>query len=234
MDTQKILGAILIAATSVSAHLNPVTNPKAGESVTAGAMVTITWSVDQAHNNQDLSYSTDGKSWTTIINDLGKSATTFNWKVPSTPSTTVRVRVCQKENIGGTVTGCTDAENTQNLSAGKQVTGGKLYTAITGNFTIQGGTGVKDIHAAAWPGRMQMNASSGKVEASFQLEKSGRVLMQAFDAQGKLVATLVDENRTQGHQSISVPAQDFTGSRATVYRLQAGDQVMNKASTSPR
>lgn len=234
MNTQKLLGAILIAATYASAHLNPVTNPKASQSLEAGSMVMITWSVDQPHNNQDLAYSTDGKTWTNITTDLGKSATSFNWKVPSTPSTTVRVRVCQKENIGGTVTGCTDNENTQNLSAGKQVTGGKIYTAITGNFTIQGGTGVRAAKAAARTGRPMLNASSNKVEASFNLENSSRVLLQAFDAQGRLVATLMDENRAGGPQSISVPAEDFGGNRATVYRLQTAEQVLQKAGSPSR
>lgn len=234
MDTQKILGAFLITATCAWAHLNPVTNPKTGQSHEAGAMVTITWSVDQPHNNQDLAYSTDGKTWTSITTNLGRTATSFSWKVPGTPSTTVRVRVCQKQNLGGTVAGCTDNENTQNLSAGKQVAGGSVYTAITGNFTIQGGTGVKDAKAGARPERLKLNASSNQVEASFQLANPGRVLLQAFDAQGRLVATLMDENRAGGPQSISVPAQDFGGSRATVYRLQAGEQVVGKSYSPPR
>jgi hypothetical protein len=77
--------------------------PNGGEILVVGSTFTIQWQVVVPHNtlNWDLEYSISGPSgpWLPIAIDLPVALTSYQWTVPNTPSTQVRVRVTQ-DNSG--------------------------------------------------------------------------------------------------------------------------------------
>lgn len=91
-------------AGSASAHVS-LLDPNGGQVLQAGSVYRIRWRVDVGHDTQawHLHYSTTGSSgpWIPIAVDLppGNTSTgdinTYDWTVPNTPSTSVRVRVIQ-------------------------------------------------------------------------------------------------------------------------------------------
>lgn len=219
--------AVLGSAIAASAHLGALTVPKAGDSFTPGQVVNVKWTVDVAHNTQDLSYSQDGTTWTPITTGLARTVNTYAWTVPANKaSATTRFRVCQRD--GANVQGCTNAHNTQSLGAGIAVTGGEVYTAITGNFTISGGT---DVNAPAAPfagAKVLLNANARAVDLTFDIYRPERVTLQAFDTQGKLLAVLLDAQKAEGRHSLSVYSSALDVSKPMIFRLQAGDKVLQQ------
>lgn len=225
MRTHILSAAILGGALGASAHLGAITTPANGATLTVGQSVTIRWSVPTAHNTQDLAYSQDGTTWTSITTGLGANANNFVWTVPNKPSATTRLRVCQRD--GAQVQGCTDTHNAQRLTSAYAVTGGEVYTAITGNFTISGGTGVAERIQAAGS-LVRLNAATRSVEVVFELARAERVTLKAFDSQGKLMAVLLDGEKMAGRHALSVYSNALDVSKKMVLRLQAGDVVMHQ------
>jgi hypothetical protein len=219
INARFLTGSILAAAALASAHLGALTEPKAGSSYAAGSTLTVKWSVPQPHGTQDLAYSQDGSTWVNITTGLLNTVNTYEWTVPNKPSATTRFRVCQRD--GGT--GCTNAQNTQSLGNAISVGGGRVYTAVTSNFTISAVTGLAATATADLP-RIAFDAATRNVKLSFRMEKAGRVLLEAFDTQGRLLATLLDTEKPEGGHSLSVFSHRLPAAGAVILRLQAGHQ----------
>jgi hypothetical protein len=141
MKTALALFSLLAAALPAAAHLDALTSPKAGETYAPGTVINVKWGVPIVHNAQDLAYSTDGKTWISIVKGLAPATKAYAWTVPQLNSTTVRLRVCQ---LDGGAKECTDAHQTQSLD-GFAIPGGKLYIAIAGNFTVRPATAVRPV-----------------------------------------------------------------------------------------
>ncbi|MEA4822862.1 MAG: fibronectin type III domain-containing protein [Clostridiaceae bacterium] len=71
-----------------------LSSPNGGESYTIGDTVNIQWSTTLSGGTINLYYTTGGAdgSWVSIVQNLSDTGS-YSWKVPSTPSSTVRVRV---------------------------------------------------------------------------------------------------------------------------------------------
>lgn len=134
-----LLAALLLAAWPAAAHLDALTSPLAGATYAPGSVVQVKWGIPIRHNAHDLAYSTDGKTWISIVKGLGAAVFTYSWTVPQLNSSTVRLRVCQ---LDGGARECTDAHQTQSLD-GFAIPGGKLYIAIAGPFTVGPVTSVR-------------------------------------------------------------------------------------------
>jgi hypothetical protein len=66
------------------------------------------------------------------------------------------------------------------------------------------------------------------VDASFSLSKNGPVLLQAFDSQGRLLATLVQKDFAPGSHTLSLFSNRLeTQGGALVFKLKIGDQVLS-------
>jgi hypothetical protein len=222
MNAQFLIGTVLGSAMLASAHLGTLTAPKANDSFAAGASVNVRWSVATPHNTQDLAYSTNGTTWTSITTGLGANVNSFNWTVPAIKSTTVRFRVCQRDGGGG----CTDAHNTSSPSRGIALAGGgEVYTVISGNFTVTEASTAIHSQAAVGAPRIGFDGASRSVNAVFRLDASGKVLLEAFDAQGRLLVTLVDKEMAVGEHDLSVFSNRLPAAGTAVIRLQAGAQA---------
>ena len=116
-SSYRLLAAALLAG-SAAAHVD-LDEPNGGEQLDAGSVFRIEWTVAQAHNlvDWDLWYSTNGLQgpWIPIAMDLppgnpaAGSQHHYDWTVPNTPSTSVRVRVRQ-DNTGTDYTDESDAD----------------------------------------------------------------------------------------------------------------------------
>lgn len=228
MNPKCILAFILGAAGLASAHLEAVSSPTAGQSFAPGSTVNLRWGVDIAHSGQDIAFSTDGQTWTTVATNINRSQESYNWTVPdSLNSTTVRLRVCQRD--GSSVQGCTNSNNSNSLVSTVQGQGGRVYVAISPVFTVSAGTFALSSADGLMGARIRFDASVRSLEVAFPMEKAGRVTLQAFDTQGKLLATLLEENRSQGGHRVSIHSSALDASKPMVFRLQAGDQVFQQA-----
>jgi hypothetical protein len=115
-----------------------VTSPNGGESWIGNSVHAITWTnLPSASGQYTLQYSTDGGStYTTIVNNV--SGNSYNWTVPNTYSTTVKVKVidyvnnCKYDvsNANFTITPATPLLITPN--GGESIYSGTTYT-ITWN-----------------------------------------------------------------------------------------------------
>ena len=228
MNSKRILTFILGAAGLASAHLGAVSSPTAGQSFAPGSTVNLKWGVDVAHSGMDIAYSTDGSTWTTVATNLGSRVASYNWSVPEgLSSTTVRLRVCQRSSAS--VQGCTNANNSNSLSSTVSGQGGQVYVAISPVFTVSGSTGLLSPAGEFAGAQFRFDASIRSLDVSFPMEKAGRATLQAFDTQGKLLATLLDEERAQGVHRVSIFSSSLDASKTMVFRLQAGDKVFQQA-----
>ena len=74
--------------------------PNGGESFFPGASTTIEWASAFFNENIRLDYSIDGGSnWLNIIASTNTVSNSFNWTVPGTPSTQVKVRISNPSEL---------------------------------------------------------------------------------------------------------------------------------------
>jgi hypothetical protein len=102
------LGTFFGLASPSEGHVS-LNAPDGGQVLEVGSQFTISWRIQISHNlqNWDLWYSITGPSgpWISIAQNLPagsgavNSVHTYNWTIPNTPSTQVRVRV-RMDNSG--------------------------------------------------------------------------------------------------------------------------------------
>ncbi|MEO7426072.1 MAG: hypothetical protein ABI036_12865 [Fibrobacteria bacterium] len=221
MALLKIIPAwVLLMACLTHAHLVASSlTPKGGETLTVNQPVTITWNAEENHPDQgtiDLAYSKDGGiTWTSIkagILDTEKS-NTFRWLTgPSEATTQAKVRVCQIGPCG-----------TLNVSKPQ---GAPPWYMVSGVFTVQAATGLVSTSESGNPISLDFSPATRNVEVSLSLATSQAVLLQAFDMQGRLVATLLQGNYAAGNHAFSVFSNRVTAANESlVFRLKVGEQI---------
>lgn len=218
MNIRISTSAVFAFAGLACAHLGAMVFPLGGETVKAGATVTVKWTIDETHpGGTDIGLSTDGKHWTTVGTVTGKSTNTYGWKVPENPTSTARIRICQKNGVP-----CTDADNTSKPG------GDSPYVLVTGNFTIQGSAAVRPEEARVGA-EMRVDARSGNVKVTLALDRAERVTVKAYDAEGKLAAVLMDREVAAGTGEFSLPAKALDLSRPLVFELAAGGRTVTRS-----
>ncbi|MBU0560812.1 MAG: GPI anchored serine-threonine rich family protein, partial [Bacteroidetes bacterium] len=79
-------------------YLN-LTAPDGGEKLLVGTQSNITWSSNNSISKVNIEYTTNnGNSWTSIQTGVTASLGTYDWTVPNTPSTSVKVQVVDQNN----------------------------------------------------------------------------------------------------------------------------------------
>lgn len=217
----KILTVLaLLGAGLTHAHLIATSLlPKGGETLKVGDNISISWDAEQNHNmGIDIAISKDGgTTWKDIktgFNDNVKLNNTFKWMVTADAVTNNGLfRVCQSGP-------CT----TQKVSRATG-NGGPWYL-VSGAVTIAPSTSAINDPQAASALTMDFNPSTRNVEVSFSLSRRESVLLQAFDTQGRLVATLIDGDYAAGPHALSVFSNGLAANGGSlVFKLKAGDQV---------
>jgi endonuclease/exonuclease/phosphatase family metal-dependent hydrolase len=96
MQHMAIIKDFLIPGDTVTASVT-VTSPNGGESWAAGSPQSISWT-SSGVTNVKLEYTLDGTTWTTITSSFSASTGFYGWTVPSSATTTARVRVSDASN----------------------------------------------------------------------------------------------------------------------------------------
>jgi hypothetical protein len=226
---------ILIAAAAgmANAHLSmDGLKPAAGEVLKIGSTYAVTWKEVNNHakgSNIDLSVD-GGKTWSTIKKDYADNlgTNTFNWTVAGAATTTAKLRICQHE--GTPVTACRDVDNVNALTA--DINGN--YFMITGAFTIAATTGIRSVSGASGFS-VDFRPETRNVDVAFGLADNRPVLLQAFDTQGRLLATLIQGDFAAGEHKLSLFSGLLNGSGGSlIFKLKVGDQVQSHTWTSAR
>ncbi|MBW8888964.1 MAG: hypothetical protein JF616_14515 [Fibrobacteres bacterium] len=220
-----ITGMIVLAAAGwAGAHLSAgslTLSPAAP--FTSGAQVTVGWKVDVSHGfpiNIDMS-SDGGTTWKPVKAGLTDASGTASYKMtmPTDATTHGKIRVCQ-----GSASDCASIKVSQ--------PGAAPYTLVSSEFTITGSTAIVAASQRAYA--LGFEPASGKFVANFDLPRDENVLLQAFDFQGRLQATLLQGAFQAGQHKLAVSLpQALAASPAMVVRLTLGEAVHTQAFTRP-
>ncbi|MDP4114528.1 MAG: SBBP repeat-containing protein [Bacteroidota bacterium] len=87
------------AITSSSVPNLMITAPNTALTWNSGSTQNITWSLSGSIINVKLEYTTDnGTSWSTIVGSTSAAAQSYSWTVPSSPSSSCRIRISDVDN----------------------------------------------------------------------------------------------------------------------------------------
>ena len=204
-----------LALGTAQAHLEPGSlSVKAGDKLQVGATVQVKWTVESTHapGSFDINLSTNGgtsfEKIETKTFPLTPGEFTYSLTVPNKPSTTAQIQLCQYD---GTVK-CTG-----------------VYTLKSPNFTIEAGSSISDEGRSSVSPGLRFNAGTRNLEADFELVKDEKVVIQAFNAQGKLVATLLDGTQEVGVHKLSIFSNGLDNSSPLVFQMRIGDQVHSQS-----
>ncbi|QRN97120.1 lamin tail domain-containing protein [Archangium violaceum] len=92
-----------------------VTSPNGGESWVVGSSHAITWTASGV-TNVKVEYTLNGSTWTVLTSSTSASTGSYTWTVPSTATTTARVRVSDASNSA--ITDTSNAAFTLTTSTG--------------------------------------------------------------------------------------------------------------------
>lgn len=219
---------ILMAAGLASAHLGETSlSIKGGETVTPNQTVNITWTVTVLHEGSDIDLSVNGgTSWTTLKKDFTeiRGSNSFKWTVAGAATQTARIRICQHGSTSSA--GCRNQDVTNSPSSTIPGVNGN-YILVSPAFTIAATSGLDQAAASQGEFALDFIPATRNVNVSLALAESGPVLLQAFDTQGRLLATLVQSDFAAGSHKLSLFSNRLEASGALLFKLQAGEQVQS-------
>jgi hypothetical protein len=214
---QRFSGVLAILAMAIAAEAHLVAGSlsiKGGETFSAGSSVNVKWRQDAGHDGKyDFKFSNDGgANWVTVDEEKQMPATTgeitYVWTVPSQPTTQGQFRVCQLN--GGIEKACDDA----------------TYMLKSPNFIVATGNSIRSATALG-AGSLSYDARTCNLDISFMLAAEGEVLVQAFDASGRLIATLLGGRRPAGSHRVSVFSNRLEAGAPAIFRLTAGGKIQS-------
>lgn len=217
MSIMKTLAVcVLITAAIANAHLTVNTLvPKGGETLNVGDVVTITWTVQTSHDKGiDIALSkNNGTNWTNIktgFQDKLSEPVSFKWTIPAdAQSSQAKLRICQQGP-------CTDSPNHGTSNPG----GAAPWRLVSNTFVIQGSSALA-ASATAEGLKVDFNPASRNIEVSFALTAPGDVTLQAFNLEGRLVATLLDGHYGSGSHKLSMFSNRLMAAQGLVFKLSA-------------
>lgn len=185
---------------------------KASDKFKTGEVVAVKWRQNEGHAGKyDFKYSKDGG--TTFVDvEKGKQMPTaageltYSWTVPNEAAAHAVFKVCQQ--AGSNPAACSDA----------------TYMLQSPHFTIESGSAVRPFAGSEGAG-LRFDAGSRNLEVSFSLARGERVTLLAYDAGGRLLATLVDKDYAAGDHRFSAFSNALDVSGAKLFQLRLGDQV---------
>jgi hypothetical protein len=74
---------------------------------------------------------------------------------------------------------------------------------------------------------MRFDAAAGNLDVTFGIDQGARIVLQAYDTQGKLLAILMDRNQGAGFHHLSLFSNHLQGYKGhVVFQLRAGQSVL--------
>ncbi|MEO7426073.1 MAG: hypothetical protein ABI036_12870 [Fibrobacteria bacterium] len=211
---------VLSAMGMAGAHLVATgLKPAGGEAFSVGTPTKITWNVSVLHDGKmNIDFSKDdGATWTTVkaFTAAGTGVQEFNW-TPDATTEKGKIRICQTAGQPA----CTNAQNTSNPGTSAP------YILVTSSFKVATVDGIAQRSAPVENDFVAFNPDARSLDVSFQLAEAKDVSLQAFDAQGHLLATLLEGRQGAGSHTLSVFSNRLNSfSGALVFKLKVGDKV---------
>jgi len=210
----RMIAMFLVAAAAAFAHIKPGSlNLKSGMTYTAGQKLTLSWSASIDHNmsNYNLWYSSDaGKNWTTVKMGIpGKASNvlvTYDWTVPSEPTTTGMIRVFQI--FGGTVA-------TNPASPGD-------YTLFSPTFTIKASSAV----TSRTESPASLRLVGDHLEVGFDAHEPGPISLDILGMDGSRHPSIELSGATSGADRFAIPVAELGHCGPSVVRLRRGGEVL--------
>ena len=196
---------------------------KGGETFTVGQKVNVTLTqlkpgTGTRAGKYDFYISVNGGStWKEMIGNwqgptTDNATVTWEWNVTQAPTTTGVFRACLLS--GGE---CTDA----------------AYTLKSGNFTISNSTALAP-RAEESAGKLEFESATGGMAIAFALAEPARVTLQAFDAQGRLLAVLLNADQAAGEHSLSLFSNRLQAMHGSVvFKLAWGGASLTRSFVLP-
>jgi hypothetical protein len=124
------------------------------------------------------------------------------------------------------VKSCLDSEKTNFLSTAPNGN----YVLVSPAFTLAAATGIARSADEGSGLSLSLNAETRNVNVSFSLASEQDVSLQAFDAQGHLVATLLQGSRGAGFHQLSLYSNRLEAvSGVVVLKLKAGAETRTQS-----
>jgi hypothetical protein len=74
---------------------------------------------------------------------------------------------------------------------------------------------------------MRFDAAAGNLDVTFGIDQGARIILQAYNTQGKLLAILMDRNQGAGFHHLSLFSNHLQGYKGhVVFQLRAGQSVL--------
>ncbi|SEU40198.1 Metal-dependent hydrolase, endonuclease/exonuclease/phosphatase family [Myxococcus fulvus] len=154
MQHMGVIKDFLIPGDAASSSLT-VTSPNGGESWTAGSARSIAWT-SSGVSSVRVEYTLNGSTWTTLSSSTSASAGSLAWTLPTTASTTARVRVTDTSN--SSITDTSDAAFSIATGGGggtgtlliNEVLVNEAGSDVNGEFVELVNTGTAALSIAGW------------------------------------------------------------------------------------
>ncbi|MCY0997742.1 lamin tail domain-containing protein [Myxococcus sp. MISCRS1] len=153
MQHMGVIKDFLIPGDAVSSSLT-VTSPNGGESWTTGSARSISWT-SSGVSSVRVEYTLNGSTWTTLSSSTSASAGSLAWTLPTTASTTARVRVTDTSDAS--ITDTSDAAFSISTGGGgtgtlliNEVLVNEAGSDVSGEFVELVNTGTASLSIAGW------------------------------------------------------------------------------------
>ncbi|MCK8502447.1 lamin tail domain-containing protein [Myxococcus fulvus] len=154
MQHMGVIKDFLIPGDAASSSLT-VTSPNGGESWTTGSARSISWT-SSGVSSVRVEYTLNGSTWTTLSSSTSASAGSLAWTLPTTASTTARVRVTDTSNAS--ITDTSDAVFSISTGGGggtgtlliNEVLVNEAGSDVSGEFVELVNTGTASLSIAGW------------------------------------------------------------------------------------
>ncbi|AKF80220.1 endonuclease/exonuclease/phosphatase [Myxococcus fulvus 124B02] len=154
MQHMGVIKDFLIPGDAASSSLT-VTSPNGGESWTTGSARSISWT-SSGVSSVRVEYTLNGSTWTTLSSSTSASAGSLAWTLPTTASTTARVRVTDTSN--SSITDTSDAAFSIATGGGggtgtlliNEVLVNEAGSDVNGEFVELVNTGTASLSIAGW------------------------------------------------------------------------------------
>ncbi|MBZ4409824.1 lamin tail domain-containing protein [Myxococcus sp. XM-1-1-1] len=154
MQHMGVIKDFLIPGDAVSSSLT-VTSPNGGESWTTGSARSISWT-SSGVSSVRVEYTLNGSTWTTLSSSTSASAGSLAWTLPTTASTTARVRVTDTSDAS--ITDTSDAAFSITTGGGggtgtlliNEVLVNEAGSDVSGEFVELVNTGTAALSIAGW------------------------------------------------------------------------------------
>lgn len=191
---------------NVRAHVN-LDSPGINETFIAGDIVTISWSIAVAHEqeNWDLYYSSDGgANWETIELDLPVSQLEYEWTVPGNETVNGQIKIVM-DNTG---------MDYEDVSSAFEV----LLSIPTANDNV---INDQDFFESIinYPNPFYLTTSF-----EFFLPEKEHVTLEIYNVAGRKVAVLVNDYLEPGKFSLTWDASGYARG-SYIYKIHAGNNI---------